>query len=148
MKVIDKIAEAVAQVVQRLPEITAFEVSAMHKQRVFNRGEGSQGERLNYKSEYWKDRRKAKGRQVDYVDFEFEGTLRRSLKVGLDDKDQTAYGVDTSQNTNISNQKLLNAINDRFDNFMAVSDEEIKKAEETAQRYATETIIKAINEIR
>jgi uncharacterized protein YggU (UPF0235/DUF167 family) len=148
MNKVDKIAEIVAEVAQMLPQLAAFEVQADLKQRVFNRGSGANGEVLNYKSEYYKNFRKSKGRQTDYIDFELTGKLRNSLVVGLDDKDDVAFGVNGSQNNGKSNEVLLKEINQRFDNFITVTEEERKKAVETAQRFFIERVTKQINEIR
>jgi hypothetical protein len=148
MSKVDKIAEVIAEVVQKLPQLTAFEVSALHKQRVFNRGENPQGQQIQYKSEYYKKKRQQAGRQTNYIDFEFEGKLRRSLKVGEEASGQIVYGVDDSMNENVSNKDLLSYINNRFDDFMIVSEDEKNKAIETAQRFFKDNVIKGINEIR
>jgi hypothetical protein len=145
-KEIDNIITAVTETLQMLPLITSKEVEAMHKQRVFNRATGANGEQLQYKSTYYKSKREAKGRQTNNIDFEFEGVLRRSLKVGLDGEN-VVYGVDSSKNKNISNEKLLNVINDKYNNFMGISENEKEQAIKTAQRFFKETVIRKLNEV-
>jgi hypothetical protein len=145
MSKVDKIAEIVAEVAQMLPQLAAFEVQGMIKQRVFTRGIGANGEKLQYKSKYY---RKSVNRQNEYIDFQVTGKLKDSLVVGLDDKDDVAFGVNASQDKSISNKELLEIINEKFDNFITVTEEERKKAVETAQRFFIERVTKQINEIR
>jgi hypothetical protein len=118
----------------------------LHQQRIFTRATGINGEQLQYKSEYYKKKRADANRQINNIDFEFLGNLRRSLKVGLDGEN-VVYGVDESQNKNISNENLLNVINDKYNNFMGISENEKEQAIKTAQRFFKETVIRKLNEI-
>jgi signal peptidase I len=148
MSKVDKIAEVIAEVVQKLPQLTAFEAFGLIDQRVFTRGIGTKGEVLQYKSDYYKKKRRDMSRQTNYVDFELTSKLRKSLGVGVDSKGDIVFGVDGTSNDNISNAELLEIINKKFDNFITISEDEKTKILETAQRFFKDNVIKGINEIR
>ena len=146
MSKINKIADILVQNLEQLQEVASFEIMGMHKQRVFNDATGSKGEQLQYKSEYYKRKREREGRQTNNIDFEMTGKLRNALKVGFQN-DNIVYGVDGSQRDKISNQELLKFINERFDDFMLVSDEEIKTTLEKVQDFFKKRAIQSLKNL-
>lgn len=53
------------------------------KRRIHNTGRRGDGMMIGrYRSAYWKAKRRAAGRQIEYVDLEMTGELRRSLTTG------------------------------------------------------------------
>ena len=146
MSKINRIADILVQNLEQLQEVASFEIMGLHKQRVFNDATGSKGEQLQYKSDYWKKKREREGRQTNNVDFEMTSKLRNALKVGFQ-KDDIVYGVDGSQRDKISNQELLKFINEVFDDFMVVSDEEIKITLEKVQDFFKKRAIQSLKNL-
>lgn len=72
-----------------LKNVSSFEIAALsslqglYLQRIHNRGEATDGSKIGkYVTDYWREKRKEKGRQVSYKDLEFNSDLRRSVKIG------------------------------------------------------------------
>ena len=149
MKVANKIALKVVEVAEKLPTLAAFQMSAVHKRRIFNEGKDESGSQRQYKSEYYKAKRRSEGRQADYIDFEVSGQLRRALSVG-DANGSIAYGVNDSQRSDakINNAELFEAQNKKHPNFITVSDADKDEVVQAQLRFFKTEVIKAINEIR
>ena len=65
-------------------EISALKrVEGLMKNRIHNRGQNSEDTSIGTYSVGWAKKRKAKGRQVAYVDLQVEGNLIRGYSVGI-----------------------------------------------------------------
>jgi len=112
--------------------------------RVFQKGESTTGQIGQY-SETSKKIREAKGLQTAYVDLEFSGELRKSIKTGQS-KGETVYGIE--EITYIDGQTTVEVANknrERFgQNILEVSDEEINEAFDGAIQAVSKDIDRAI----
>jgi hypothetical protein len=81
-----KLLETYAKAINAAEVATLLFLQGKIQFRVHNRGEKTSGELIGGYSKKWAAKRTAKGRQVNYVDLEFNGDLRKGMKVGVDGK--------------------------------------------------------------
>lgn len=71
-------------------------MSGLMKRRIHNTGDNATGGKIgNYSSATWIAKRKSRGRQVAYVDLEFEGDLRSGYGTGITDQKENCIGYFT-----------------------------------------------------
>lgn len=78
------IVKAYAEAIQGAEVAALNRLNGLMKQRVHNKGLKADDSPMGgYKSATWKKKRQAKGRQISYVDLEYEGDLRAGYGVGI-----------------------------------------------------------------
>lgn len=78
-------ARALEQGAGGIALVAAIRAMAVYKRRIFNDGLTSSGVAIGRYSQEWSEVRRARGRQVSYVDLQFTGELFESIQVGTRD---------------------------------------------------------------
>lgn len=131
----ENLGEALKKFAASLREINitvaaAKDAEGLIKQRIFNEGKAASGRMLGkYKSKSWKEKRKKKGRQVAYRDFEYTGDLRRSIKTGTRGDKAATVEIAGQEQIDKANKLTRIAGGDVFVLNEAEADEVIKRAE-------------------
>lgn len=139
----------ITEELKKLPLASAFQVSALYKQRVYNNQEGADGQKLSYTSERYKKFRQEQGRQIQNIDFELTRQFRNSQKVGIDQDNLPVFGVVASarDDGDVNNAELFNILNEKYDGYLNVSEREKEKVLKDVQERFKQEVVKKLDEL-
>lgn len=87
------IVKAYAEAIQGAEVAALNRIGGLMKSRIHNKGGNTEGGKIgDYTSASWIKKRKSKGRQVAYVDLEFEGDLRTGYGIGTTEDNANCLG--------------------------------------------------------
>jgi hypothetical protein len=131
--------------------LTANQLRATISQRVFTKGNITEGSAGKYVSEPYKKKREKKGRQIAYKDFEMNGDLRKSFKLLKNKKGVCEVGFNNSKEALIAKgqdeqMRRLRGAEGEYNVIFSASEPEIKEATKLAVDKITKTIEKRIKQ--
>lgn len=98
----NRFIELVKRNKNRFQTVAANEVKDRLKRRVFNNGKAASGESIgSYKNLSYREYRKKRGRQVQYVDLQLEGDLFNSVQTGRSGND-VVLGITKNEQADIA----------------------------------------------
>jgi len=140
---IDLAAKKLAIVFQDANFVVCNEIYGQMLGRVFTRGENSYNERIGgyISPQYMKKRRNA-GRQVGYVDAEFTGHLRHSIKAGRDDQKSVVGIIASEDKTGVTAAEKSKLLEKRYGQIFIPSDQEKIIARNIMQKFIADELQK------
>lgn len=130
----------IEKAIQGYETLIVSDVEGALVQRIFNKGQDEKEQGIGkYKEGYYKRKRAKVGRQVQYVDLEFNGDLRRSIVKGIK-ADKLVLGFN-----NTDKAEIAGYLETKYDKpIFAASKNEMQDAIKTGEAYMVQQLTKIV----